>query len=125
MRNPPVIGKINAIYITYTTSTKVYRELWGLKSTVCRLRFRREGGEKNNEYETKLLQHLIHFTLKATKNGDHFSNDGMKGRFRVISSRRKKINNRFTSLLTFSRAVSLTFELNDPDEIFFTIHFNK
>lgn len=85
MRYPPVIGKINAIHIPYTTGTKMYRELWRLKSTVGRLRFRREGEGKNDEYETKLLQCLIHFTLKATKNRDHFSNDSMKGQFQVIS----------------------------------------
>lgn len=85
MRNPAVIGEINAIHITDTTSTKMYRELWWLKSTVGRLRSRREGERKNNEYETKLLQRLIHFTLKATKNGEYSLNDGMKGRFQVIS----------------------------------------
>ena len=85
MRNPPVIRKINAIHIPYTTGTKVYGELWRLKSTVGRLRFRREGEGNYYEYETKLLQCLIHFTLKATKNGDHFSNDSMKGRFQVTS----------------------------------------
>jgi len=46
--------------------TKVYGELWWLKGTIGRLRFRYEGEGKNKEYETKLLQRLIHFTLKAT-----------------------------------------------------------
>lgn len=84
MGDPPVIGKINTIHITYLTSTKVYRDLWRLKGTIGWLRFRGEGEGKNNEYANELLQGLMHFTLKATKNGDCFSNDSMKGIFRLI-----------------------------------------
>ena len=85
MRHPPVIGKTNAIYITYFARTKMYGVLRRLQNTVGRLRFRYEGEGKNNEYETKLLQRLIHFTLKATKNVDYSLNDSMKGRSQVIS----------------------------------------
>ena len=67
MRNPAVIGKVNGIHVTYVTIAKVYGELWRLKSTIGRLRFRYQGEGKNKEYETKLLQGLMHFILKATK----------------------------------------------------------
>ena len=59
----------------------MYSELRWPKDTVGRLRFRYEGEGKNNKYENKLLQRLIHFTLKATKYGEYFSNDSMKGIF--------------------------------------------
>jgi len=46
----------------------VYGELWWLKYTIAWLRFRYKGEEENNEYETKLLQSLIHLNLKLLQN---------------------------------------------------------
>ena len=66
MSNPPVTVKVIGIDVMYIASAKVYGDLRWLKSTISRLRIRYEGEKKNNEYETKLLQSLIHFTLKAT-----------------------------------------------------------
>jgi hypothetical protein len=66
MSNPPVTVNVIGIDVTYITSAEVNSELWGQKCTIGLLRFQREGEGKNNEYETKLLHSLIHFTLKAT-----------------------------------------------------------
>ena len=66
MSNPPVTVNVIGIDVMYITSAEVNSELWGQKCTIGLLRFRREGEGKNNEYETELLQCLLHFTLKAT-----------------------------------------------------------
>lgn len=66
MGNPPVTINVIGIDVTYITGAKVNSELWWQKCTVSLLRIRYEGEAKNNEYETKLLHDLIHFTLKAT-----------------------------------------------------------
>ena len=72
MINPPVTVNVVGIDVTYIASAEVNSELWRQKCTIGLLRFRYEGEEKNNEYGTKLLHSLIHFTLKATTNGDYF-----------------------------------------------------
>jgi len=77
--NPSVTVKVITINVANITSTEVNSELWWQKSTIGLLRLQYKGEGKNNEYETKLLHSLFHFTLKATKNGDYFSSDGMKG----------------------------------------------
>ena len=80
MGNPPVTGKITGIHVMYITGAKVYSELWWLKDTVGRLRFRYESEGKNNEYETKLLQVSCTLHLKLLQNGGYFLKDGMKGK---------------------------------------------
>ena len=85
MTNAPVTVNVIGIDVMYITSAEVNSELWWQKCTIGLLRFRRKGKWKNKEYETKLLHSLIHFILKATKNGEYFSNDGMKGIFQLIS----------------------------------------
>jgi hypothetical protein len=41
--------------------------------------------KKDNEYETRLLQCLLHFTLKVTSKGEYFSNDCMKGKLTFMA----------------------------------------
>ena len=59
--NPLVIGQPCAIRVAYITSTEMYGELGRLKYTVAWLRLRKKGEEKNDKYETKLLQSLKRF----------------------------------------------------------------
>ena len=68
MRNPPVIGELSTIQITYIATTKVYGKLRRLKNTIGLLRFRSEGEEKNRKYNTKLLQVLCTLYLKLPQN---------------------------------------------------------
>jgi hypothetical protein len=66
VRNPAVTVNVIGINVTYITTPEVNSELWWQECTVRLLRIRYESEAKNNEYETKLLHSLIHFTLKAT-----------------------------------------------------------
>jgi len=64
--NAPVTVNVIGIDVGYIAGAEVNSELWWQKCTIGLLRSRCEREAKNNEYQSKLLHGLIHFTLKAT-----------------------------------------------------------
>ena len=70
--NPLVTGKSRAIRVSYITCTEVYGVLGWLKCTVAWLRLRYKGEEKNDKYETKLLQVAYTLYYKLLQNDSIF-----------------------------------------------------